>query len=268
MARAQRLLALALLSLTSHAALAQASGCPPEMAEVEGFCIDLWEARLVGQSPYDVPVSGMAESVAGVVPQGYIGGDVAAVACASAGKRLCTDSEWLRACRGPTSTTYPYGDTYVAGACNDTRAVHPVIEVYGPGATFSQAELNDPQLNQLADSVDPTGANAACVTAEGVYDMHGNLNEWTSDAAGTHRGGDYVEAVINGPGCLYVTTANAFTDHDFSTGFRCCAEVGFAPPIPATGSRGPWIAITVLAAAMLFAVHRIRFATGGRRRLP
>lgn len=265
MIRSRTFVALTVLWL-AHSALAQASSCPPEMAEVEDFCIDRWEARLAGQSPYLVPVSGVAESVSGVVPQGYISGDVAAAACASAGKRLCSDAEWLRACRGPTTTTYPYGDTYVAGACNDTRAVHPVIEVFGPDATFSSAELNDPQLNQLADSVDPTGANAACVTAEGVFDMHGNLNEWTSDIGGTYRGGYYVEAVINGPGCLYANTAHSFVYHDYSTGFRCCAEVGFAPPIPATGSRRSWTPIAILAATFLIAAQCVRFARGGTRR--
>ena len=62
------------------------------------------------------------------------------------------------------------------------------------------------------------------MSAEGVYDLMGNLHEWTADPAGTFRGGFYVDTVINGNGCSYVTTAHAVTHWDYSTGFRCCAD--------------------------------------------
>jgi hypothetical protein len=52
----------------------------------------------------------------------------------------------------------------------------------------------------------------------------GNLHEWTSDPEGTFRGGFYVDTVINGPGCLYRTTAHDRAHWDYSTGFRCCAD--------------------------------------------
>jgi hypothetical protein len=54
--------------------------------------------------------------------------------------------------------------------------------------------------------------------------MMGNLHEWTSDAAGTFRGGFYVDTVVNGNGCLYRTTAHDTAYSDYSTGFRCCAS--------------------------------------------
>ena len=85
-------------------------------------------------------------------------------------------------------------------------------------------QMNDPQLNRLANSLDPTGANPACVSAEGVYDLHGNLHEWVADPDGTFRGGFYVDAKINGEGCSYRTTAHGRRYHDYSTGFRCCAD--------------------------------------------
>lgn len=84
--------------------------------------------------------------------------------------------------------------------------------------------MNNPQLNQLPDTVDLTGANAECVTPEGVFDLVGNLHEWTSDVSGTFRGGSYVEAYINGSGYSYVTTAHSTYYHNFSTGFRCCMD--------------------------------------------
>jgi len=251
------------LSASPAPAHADYAGCPPSMALIEGFCIDRYEARIVGQSPYEIPTGGVAESLPGVVPQGYIDGNVAAAACANAGKRLCTITEWRRACRGPSTTIYPYGDSYVAGACNDTRPVHPVIELFGPDATFSNAELTDPRLNQLPDTVDPTGSNPACVTAEGVYDMHGNLDEWTSDPSGTFVGGDYVEAYLNGAGCLYTTTAHATSHADYSTGFRCCGETVLLPSIPTTGPAGPWILTGTFAAVALMAAGGTRLV--GRR---
>ena len=57
----------------------------------------------------------------------------------------------------------------------------------------------------------------------------GNLEEWTSDTAGTFRGGYYRDTTKNGDGCSYHTTAHDFTYHDYSTGFRCCASPAFPP---------------------------------------
>lgn len=219
-------------AFAAGAASAQGLVCPAGMARIDDFCIDRWEAHLADASPFEVPTDGVAVSEAAVVPQGYISATVAATACAAAGKRLCTATEWTRACRGPTGTTYPYGDTYVAGACNDVRAEHPVVTLFGAGATFDAQQMNDPRLNQLPDTVEPTGAHAGCVSAEGVYDLHGNLNEWISDPNGTWKGGFYVEAVNNGAGCLYTTTAHPVSYHDFSTGFRCCTEPEAGPPVP------------------------------------
>jgi hypothetical protein len=198
--------------------------CPADMVPIDDFCIDRYEAHLAGQDPTLVPSSGVAANALGALPQGYISGVVAAGSCAAAGKRLCTPDEWLRACEGPAGTLYPYGDTYNPDACNEGRATHPVIDLFGSGATFDDAQLNDPRLNQLPDSLAPSGAYTACRSAEGVYDLHGNLHEWVADAAGTFQGGFYVDATLNGPGCTYRTTAHSFEYHDYSTGFRCCDE--------------------------------------------
>lgn len=197
-------------------------GCPNGMARIEEFCIDRWEAHLLNQSPYEVPSEGVAASEGFVVPQGYISGEVAQAACQNAGKRLCTSAEWLRACQGVEGWTYPYGsDVRDPEACNDYRGIHPVIELFG---TFTGADLNDPRLNQLPDGLDLTGKNQGCVTEEGVYDLVGNLHEWVADPSGIFRGGFYVEAWINGEGCLYRTSAHNIFHHDYSTGFRCCTD--------------------------------------------
>ncbi len=198
--------------------------CPTGMAQIEGFCIDRWEGHLAAHAPYEVPVGGAARSAPDVVPQGYISADVAEAACRAAGKRLCTSAEWLRACQGPAGLRYPYGNTYNPRACNEGREVHPVVQLFGDATDWSPAQMNDPRINQLPDGLAPTGSHAACVSAEGVFDLHGNLHEWVADAEGTFRGGFYVDAEINGEGCAYRTTAHGRGYHDYSTGFRCCAD--------------------------------------------
>jgi hypothetical protein len=208
-------------------------GCPDGMLRIDDeatshtYCVDRFEGALenLGDgtpwSPYYNPGSASmrARSLRGAVPQGYISGTQAAAACANAGKRLCTDDEWRRACRGPDNLIYPYGNTREVGVCNDHRDVHPAVELFG-----SVTMLDSPLINQLHDTVDPTGSRTGCVTAEGAYDMMGNLHEWTADPAGTFRGGFYVDTVINGNGCLYATPAHDMVYWDYSTGFRCCAD--------------------------------------------
>jgi formylglycine-generating enzyme required for sulfatase activity len=208
-------------------------GCPAGMARVDAFCIDRFEAALVEVvgsdtrpwSPYVHPAGAAVRAVSlrGAVPQGYVSQLEAGAACARAGKRLCSDTEWLRACRGPTTTTYPYGNTRKPGVCNDARAVHPAVELYGTTASWIYAHIDSPCLNQEADGLARTGAHAACVSADGVFDLMGNLHEWTADPAGTFRGGFYVDTQLNGDGCRYATTAHDVTHWDYSTGFRCCA---------------------------------------------
>jgi formylglycine-generating enzyme len=79
-------------------------------------------------------------------------------------------------------------------------------------------------INQLPDTLLPTGERSECTNAYGVYDMVGNLHEWVDDADGTFRGGYYMDTTKNGDGCSYQTTAHDFTYHDYSTGFRCCMD--------------------------------------------
>ncbi|MBT3217858.1 MAG: SUMF1/EgtB/PvdO family nonheme iron enzyme [Proteobacteria bacterium] len=200
------------------------AGPCPKMVAIEDFCIDPYEAWLDGQSPFEVPQAGVATTGPGEIPQGYISGVVAQDACEAAGKRLCTLDEWMRACQGPQGWTYPYGNDYDANACNVSRSEHPVISLFGSNTDWSTGQMNDPLINQQVDTVDAGGANAGCVSAEGVYDLHGNLHEWISDPNGTFKGGFYADASLNGLGCTYATTAHSFAYHDYSTGFRCCSD--------------------------------------------
>ena len=109
--------------------------------------------------------------------------------------------------------------------CNDSRSVHPAIELYGTSASWIYGEIDSPCHTQHDGGLDRSGANAGCVSAEGIYDLMGNLHEWTADPAGTFRGGFYVDTRINGEGCFYRTTAHDTSHWDYSTGFRCCADL-------------------------------------------
>jgi hypothetical protein len=220
--------------------------CPSEMALVDDrVCVDRWEASLVERvrtaggsserpwSPF-LAIDGHETSVRavsrpGVVPQAYISGQQAAGACHASGKRLCGPDEWERACRGPSNFQFPYGDQRRAGACNDdVRSTHPVAEVGHmlgiPHARLWQDGMNQPIINQLPDTLLPTGDRAECTNEYGVFDMVGNVHEWVDDPDGTFRGGYYMDTTKNGDGCSYQTTAHDFTYHDYSTGFRCCMD--------------------------------------------
>lgn len=212
--------------------------CPAGMVAVDDrFCIDITEAAVqqrqgdawVDASPY-LTIDGRevrAVTALGAIPQGYISGDEAATACENAGKRLCTSEEWLAACQGPGGNTWPYGDSYRDGACNDDYAgSHPVVDYFGTAdGVWDSAHMNHPGINQQAGTLAASGAFAVCISDWGAVDMHGNLHEWVADADGTFRGGFYADAEINGAGCLYATTAHTSTYHDYSTGFRCCQDV-------------------------------------------
>jgi len=81
--------------------------------------------------------------------------------CQQAGKRLCSELEWERACKGANNTTFEYGNLYDPKAC--------------------------PAPNPLA-----LGKRDKCKTATGVFDMHGTGFEWTSSPWGRGRADGYV----------------------------------------------------------------------------
>ncbi len=213
--------------------------CPQGMAYIEGagFCVDRFEASLVQVmadgterpwSPYLNPGRATVRAVArrGVVPQGYISQLEATRACARAGKRLCSEREWFRACRGPQRRNFGYGNTREQGRCNENHRWHPVVRLFSATTQYlwGSAPMNDPQINQLPGTVALTGAHSGCSNEHGVFDMVGNMHEWTDDPAGTFRGGYYMDTTLNGDGCWYRTAAHDVAYHDYSIGFRCCAS--------------------------------------------
>lgn len=200
-------------------------GCPPEMAQVNNFCIDRWEIHLVNDQgevyPKEkIPPQSMngwkAASAEGVYPQGYMSHHVARKACENAGKRMCTLKQWTTACRGKSDYKFPYGNEYQEGKCNvgqrwtlqDGIVVLParphILDIMDPppeNATEAaykahhaarQGNLfNDPRAALTPGYLAKTGEYKQCVSGgwdKPVYDMDGNLSEWVSATRRTKRG--------------------------------------------------------------------------------
>lgn len=141
----------------------------------------------------------------GAIPTTNVTRDEAEQLCAAKGKRLCTELEWERACKGPENGSYEYGDAYRAASC-------------GTGVSSEEAARR------------PSGEHAGCKSAFGVADMHGGVWEWTDSPWG--RGSkDRSLGVLRGgnalAGELVARCANSIgrstAKRSPTNGLRCCA---------------------------------------------
>lgn len=140
---------------------------------------------------------------AGAIPTSNVSREEAEQMCATKGKRLCTELEWERACKGADNATYEYGDDYAAEKC-------------GTGVAIEEAARR------------PTGDRIGCKSSFGVREMHGGPWEWTSSAWGRGHKDDL--GVLRGgnalAGELVGRCANAIgrtpTTRSPVMGFRCC----------------------------------------------
>lgn len=183
--------------------------------EVGGVAVDRYEASLDG---------GRALSRAGAPSARGLSWFEARDACAAAGRRLCTEAEWLAACTGAApkdadgdgiysndeilGAKYGYGDLRRDGACADSRNPDD------PGEVLS-------------------GNHPRCTTPAGLYDMVGGVKEWVGLSADTAavKGGSYSSG--ESARCGYYRDDLAPETRDAATGFRCCegpAEVPVATP--------------------------------------
>jgi hypothetical protein len=147
----------------------------------------------------------------------------AQAACESVGKRLCERSEWTLACEGPKRAPYPYGWERNPSPCNVSRA--PI--------DFEVEDLTDPrtraaELERLWQA-DAIGSHPNCVSPFGVFDMVGNVDEWTDNSAEA-RGEEQI-ATLNGGywgpvrnTCRLTTKTHGPDFNFYQIGFRCCTD--------------------------------------------
>ena len=226
------------------AAAKRGAQCPPDMGLVFGVvCVDRYEASVLERAPDGLLLPHppnqslavgpfyVARSVSGVVPQAYVSGAQALAACLHAGKRLCAPVEWRAACGGSEGYAFPYGPDRVPGRCHDS-GVNPMLAYHADAQArgWGSLELNDPRNIELDGTIAKTGAFPGCVNDFGLYDLVGNLHEWTADPNGTFQGGYWLDTSLHGDGCAYRTIAHPFDYHDYSIGFRCCADPEEGPP--------------------------------------
>ena len=156
--------------------------------DMETFCVDR----------YEFP------NQKGTMPRVNTTWAKARAACQRAGKRLCTEEEWERACKGPRSNRFPVGNRTVVGACN----------------------VSSPSSGPA--SVAPAGAFSGCKSGFGILDMSGNVAEWT---ASSWKPGS-TDKVVKGGSALQenltgrcASRINEVASRRTSTvGFRCCKD--------------------------------------------
>ncbi len=118
--------------------------------------------------------------------------------CTKFNKRLCTEDEWEKACKGPKNQIFSYGDAWEPDACPK------------PGFFEGGYRLSD---------------YPACVSGYGAVGMTGGVGEWTSTPL---RSGHLVKPAEVGSMAKHARCAGR-TDRaaDFQSqhiGMRCCHD--------------------------------------------
>ncbi len=153
---------------------------PKRKVTMKGFYIDQYEVtnaqykQFVAATRYPPPLhwkEGTYAANTGNHPVTFVAWDDAYAYAQWAGKRLPTDEEWEIAARGLYGQRFPWGD------------------VFAP----QQANMNNPEGN-----VAPVGSHQNDVSAYKVYDMGGNVMEWTL----TQYGGDKDYFILKGSSWL------------------------------------------------------------------
>lgn len=134
----------------------------------------------------------------------------ASIACSQIGKHLCTDREWTSGCSGQNHRRWSYGNTFSATRCNHASRLS-------------------------AGGSRPSGSFADCVTPTGLYDLTGNLWEWSAE--GHLRGGNW--NFSEGMGQCKSKASPAPHIRNDEIGFRCCATIEEANTLLSTTSTVP-----------------------------
>jgi formylglycine-generating enzyme len=214
------------------------TACAPDMVEVAGsFCPLLVQKCLTRRKPwqcaeFEAPSTCNGASRAmrfcidryewpnkkGELPRVMSSWRDAKAACESVSKRLCTESEWTLACEGPERLPFPYGYARDADACAIDKRSPKVDE-----ARMNSLRMREAEAARL-DQREPSGSRARCVSAFGVHDLTGNVDEFVLNESGV----PYKSSLKGGNWGEYRNACRPATrGHDenwsfYQTGFRCC----------------------------------------------
>lgn len=142
--------------------------------------------------------------------------------CKGVDKRLCDENEWTLACEGEEGLPYPYGYARDKEICNiDVLAPGPDKDTFRPRTTAHTARGLD-----LAWQGKRSGESAHCVSPYGVYDMTGNVDEWTRSVRRYGyrmilKGGHWGPARQR---CRPQTRGHGPRYVRYDQGFRCCTD--------------------------------------------
>jgi formylglycine-generating enzyme len=142
--------------------------------------------------------------------------------CKADGKRLCTEDEWTFACEGEEATPYPNGYVRDPEGCLNDR---PWKQFHGEALSPRSGENAKQELDRLWQGL-PSGARPLCKSVFGVYDMTGNVDEWTRSSVQGERP-SVLKGGYWGPvrtRCRPATKAHGEEHIFYQEGFRCCAD--------------------------------------------
>ncbi|MDP9036925.1 MAG: formylglycine-generating enzyme family protein [Myxococcota bacterium] len=139
--------------------------------------------------------------------------------CQGEGKRLCTEDEWTFACEGEEALPYPYGYDRDGDACLVDKPWRP----FDPSAYGNKKNAVIRELDHLWQGV-ASGSMPKCLSPFGVYDMTGNVDEYTKSVspAGSPailKGGYWGPVRTR---CRPTTRAHGPLHAFYQQGFRCC----------------------------------------------
>ena len=178
------------------------------------FCMDRFEyPNVLGQNPVIVVTFHEAEAL-----------------CKKSSKRLCNENEWTFACEGEEVRPYPYGWTRDSTACVVDRNWRPFAEGALQPRDGAGARV---ELDRLWQA-EPSGSRSACKSPFGVYDMTGNVDEWTHSVRTTGfssilKGGYWGPVRAR---CRPATRAHNEDFVAYQQGFRCCGDSNASVPAP------------------------------------
>lgn len=182
--------------------------CSDDMVFIERkdikFCIDKFEfPNKKGTNPIYAITAFQAETL-----------------CTNVGKRLCAYEEWYQACIGTKEYLYSYGSTYIPGFCNDNQTHY--IEV-------DWSKMSTPEWRAYAATLykgEPSGSRETCKTDEGVYDLPGNVREWTKEPTAPYGyvvpAGYWYGTMSGPPTCTFAIRNHAASFASYEFGTRCC----------------------------------------------